>query len=155
METKKTIAWQTLEYQLRARSGDWFWAIGIVAVSLAITAILFKNFLFGILIIIAAFALILQAVRKPRLIQFTIKQTAVVAGQVVYPFSSLESFWLDETNPADVRLLLKSKNLTAMLIVIPLGDTESQTVKDFLAQYINEEELHEPLAQKIMEALGF
>ena len=155
METKKTIAWQTLEYQHRERSGDWFWVVGIIAVSAAITAILFKNFLFGVLIIIAAFALMLQAARKPRLIQFTINQSAIAAGQIAYPFSSLESFWLDETNPADARLLLKSKNLTAMLIVIPLGDTEPQTVKNFLSRYIAEEELHEPLSQKIMEAVGF
>lgn len=155
METGKTIAWQAFEYQHRERSGDWFWVVGIIAVSAAITAILFKNFLFGILIIIAAFALILQALRKPRLIQFTINQSAVRAGQVTYPFSSLESFWLDEANPNDIRLLLKSKNLTAMLVAIPLGDTEPQIVKDFLSTYLPEAELHEPLSQKIMEALGF
>ena len=155
MEIGKTIDWQALEYQHRERSGDWFWVVGIIAVSTAITAILFKNFLFGILIIIAAFALILQALRKPRLIQFTINQSAVRASQVTYPFSSLESFWLDEANPNDIRLLLKSKNLTAMLIAIPLGDTEPQLVKDFLLTYLPEAELHEPLSQKIMEALGF
>lgn len=155
METGKIITWQTFEYQHRVRSSDWFWVTGIVAVSLAITSILFKNFLFGILIIIATFALMLQAARKPRLIQFAINQTGIVAGNVYHPFSSLESFWIDVANPTDTRLLLKSKNLTAMLIVIPLGETESQLVKDFLSQYITEEELHEPLSQKIMEALGF
>lgn len=155
METGKIIAWQTLEYQHRERGGDWFWVTGIVAVSLAVTAILFKNFLFGILIIIAAFALMLQAARKPRLLRFVINQTGVVAGQAAHPFSSLESFWIDETNPTDVHLLIKSKSLAAMLIVIPLGNTKPQMVKDFLTQHLTEEELHEPLAQKIMEALGF
>jgi len=155
METGKTIVWQTLEYQSRTKSGDWFWAIGIIAVSAAAAAILFKNFLFGILIIIATFTLMLQAARKPRLIQFEINQTTIAAGPVAYPFSSLESFWLDETNPTDRRLLLKSKNLTAMLIAIPLGDTEPQIIRDFLANRLTEAELHEPLAQKIMEALGF
>ena len=155
METRKNIAWQAFEYQHRERGGDWFWVTGIVAVSLAITAILFKNFLFGILIIIAAFALMLQAARKPRLVQFILNQTGIAAGNVAHPFSLLESFWIDDTNPNDTRLLLKSKNLTAMLIVIPLSDTEPQIVKEFLAQYINEEDLHEPLAQKIMEAVGF
>ncbi|MFA6273496.1 MAG: hypothetical protein WC673_03360 [Candidatus Paceibacterota bacterium] len=155
METEKIITWETFEYQHHERSGDWFWVTGIVAVSLAITAILFNNLLFGILIIIAGFALMLQAARKPRLVQFTINQTGLVAGHTTHPFSSLESFWIDETNPTDARLLLKSKTLTAMLIVIPLGDTEPQAVKDFLSQYIAEEELHEPLSQKIMEAVGF
>lgn len=155
METQKTITWQTLEYQSRPRSGDWFWAIGIIAVAAAVTAILLKNFLFGILIIIAAFTLMLQAARKPRLLRFEINQTAVVAGAVAYPLSSLESFWIDSANPNDARLLLKSKNLTALLIAIPLGDTEPQIVKDFLSSRLSEAELHEPLGQKIMEAFGF
>ncbi|TSC67422.1 MAG: Uncharacterized protein CEO19_231 [Parcubacteria group bacterium Gr01-1014_73] len=155
METGKTIAWQTLEYQSRARSSDWFWAVGIIALSAAATAILFKNFLFGILIIIATFTLMLQAARKPRLLRFEINQTAIIAGQVAYPLSSLESFWLDETNPTDIRLLLKSKNLTAMLIAIPLDDTEPQAVKNFLSNRLTEEEIREPLSQKIMEAFGF
>ena len=68
METGKTIAWQTFEYQNRARSSDWFWVVGIIAISAAAAAILFKNFLFGILIIIATFTLMLQAARKPRLL---------------------------------------------------------------------------------------
>lgn len=155
METGKNITWQTLEYQIRPHGSDWFWAVGIIAISASVTAVLLKNFLFAILIIVAAFALLLQAIRKPRLIQFTINQNAVTAGQVAYPFSSLQSFWLDETNPAAVQLLLKSKNLTAMLIAIPLGDTEPQAVRDFLSPRLPEEELHEPLSQKIMEALGF
>ena len=155
MENEKIIAWQTFEYQSRARGGDWFWAVGIIALAAAVTSILFKNFLFGILIIIATFTLMLQAARKPRLLRFEINQTAITAGQIAYPLSSLESFWLDEKTPADIRLLLKSKNLTAMLIAIPIGDTKPQTVKDFLSGRLAEEELHEPLSQKIMEAFGF
>jgi len=108
METRKNIAWQAFEYQHRERGGDWFWVTGIVAVSLAITAILFKNFLFGVLIIIAAFALMLQAARKPRLVQFILNQTGIAAGNVAHPFSLLESFWIDDANPNDTRLLLKS-----------------------------------------------
>ena len=155
MNNEKTIAWQTLEYQSRPRSGDWFWAIGIITVAAAVTAILLKNFLFGILIIIATFTLMLQAARRPRLLHFEINQAAVIAGSIAYPLSSLESFWIDETNPTDMRLLLKSKNLTAMLATIPLGNTTPQTIRDLLATRLTETELHEPLAQKIMEAFGF
>ena len=40
-------------------------------------------------------------------------------------------------------------------IIIPLGDADPETVRNFLLEYLNEEEHSEPLSHKLMEYLGF
>jgi len=54
---KFLIEWDAHEYEHRERSPDWFWAVGIISVSVAVAAVIFGNIIFGILVIIAAFTL--------------------------------------------------------------------------------------------------
>jgi hypothetical protein len=149
------ISWKVFEHATRQRPADWFWAVGIIAFALAATAVLFKNILFGVLIVFAAFTLMLQAARKPEQIECMIGSNGVSAGKKNYPFSTLESFWIDETMANGPRLLLKSKKMLDPLIVIPIDEVHPDDIKGALLPHLSQIEMYEPLSQKIMEYLGF
>ena len=42
------IEWDAHEYEHKERSADWFWAVGIISVSMAVAAIIFGIFFFHI-----------------------------------------------------------------------------------------------------------
>src|SRR3989344_8453929 len=89
------IEWDAHEYEHKERSSDWFWAVGIVSVSLAVAAIILGNIILGILILISAFALSLFANRPPNILRIVVDEKGVTRGRVRYPYSALESFWID------------------------------------------------------------
>lgn len=146
------ISWQALEYHFTEKSQDWYWALGIVAVAIAIASILYDNILFAVLILVGAFALAIYAGRRPEIITVETNKKGVVVNDTLYPFASLESFWVEEN---DNKLLLKSKKTLMPLIAIPLGDTNPKNLRSFLLELLTEEEHHEPASQKLMEHLGF
>ena len=151
---KQPIAWQTPEYYHREKGADWYWAVGIISISAAATAIILDNVLLGVLIIIGAFSLLLYASRKPSIIDIEINERGVNVGKVLYPYGNLESFWVEETH-AYPKILLRSKKLLVSHIVINIEEENPDVVREFLREHLPEEEQHEPLIQMTMEYLGF
>lgn len=144
--------WQTLEYEHKERTPDWFWAVGIIGAAIAATAIILHNTLFGLLIVIATFALIIHTIRAPRVMECEIDNRGVRVAHTLYPYGTLASFWIERD---EEKLLLRSQKLIMPLVVIPLRGTNPDAVREYLLEFLEEEELHEPLSQRIMEQLGF
>src|SRR3990167_234841 len=65
------FSWQAPEYDHSSKSIDWYWAMGIAAAVLFTTAILLKNFLFAVIVILGTFSVTLFSARKPRIINFS------------------------------------------------------------------------------------
>ncbi len=150
------ISWQGYEYDHNEKSSDWFWALGIIALSSAVTAIIFKNILFALLIIIAAFTVALFAAKKPHLTHFEINRHGVSIDDTLYPFKTLEAFWIDEDEHGHHSLILKSERLMTPYIIIPLTESIApEDIRDTLLTKLDEEELHEPIFHKALEFFGF
>jgi len=151
------IAWQSLEHTHNGdKTGDWFWGLGIVAIGAIVLAFYFGNILFGIIIIIFSITSGLLAKRKPQLLDFEISRQGVRAGSLLYPFSNLESFWVQDTEFDDV-IIFRAKKGFQDFIIIPFDsmETDPELIRDYLLDYLDEEEMEEPFLQKLMEFLGF
>lgn len=148
------LRWQAPEYVFQDKRSDWFWALGIIAISGAVTAVLLGNVLFAALIIIGAFTMALYAARKPRIVSFEINGRGVVASSTLYPFQTLEAFWVDEARHEPV-LILQSTKTFMPYIVVPLGDIDLDVVRERLGTRLQETELIEPFSVKVMEFFGF
>lgn len=148
------ISWHAPDFIKQEQSTDWYWAVGVITIALAVAGFVFGNVLFGILVIVASFALVLQSSRDPEIHEFVVSRKGVKANNILYPYSSLHSFWV-ENNPHEQKILLQSEKSWMPYIVIPIEDVDPEEIRDFMIQYLPEEEHQEPLAQKIMEYLGF
>ncbi|MEA2112951.1 MAG: hypothetical protein U9P50_03205 [Patescibacteria group bacterium] len=150
MEEK--LSWQALEYEYKDKSADWFWVVWIISLSIAITAYLFNNILFGIFIIISAFSLSIYASRRPSLLNFELSEKGISINEKLIPFNSLRSFWIED----DLKIILQAKRKSTPYIIIPLDKSlDTNKIKEYLLEKLEEEEHHETLSQKIFERLGF
>ena len=149
------LQWQAYEYEQTDKSPDWFWALGIISLSVAVTSIILNNLLFAILVIVSAITLSIFARRDPDLLQIEVNQKGLILEKKFYPYGSLESFWVEDTE-VNPKLLIKSTKTFSPLIVAPLSpDVDKEELRDYLLDNVDEEEHSEPLAQKMMERLGF
>jgi len=149
------ISWKVLEYKRKEKTTDWYWAVIIIALSIAVTSFILQNGLFGIFIILATATLLAFSVKEPRWIQVMADQRGLTVGNDVYPFATLHEFWVDISEKGNEKIILKSKRSIMPLIIVPIEGDHHLNIREFLLQYLPEKELHEPLAQKIMERLGF
>lgn len=151
---KEPLIWEAYEYAYHEKSSDWYWAVSIITVSMAVTSILFNNVLFAVFIVLSFFTLMIYAKRKPNLLQIKLDERGIQDGQIRYPYSSLESFWVEDRF-GDFKIIIKSKKKTLPYIVIPIVDIDPDHVHTHLKKYLAEEEHTEPIVKRVMEYLGF
>lgn len=150
------ITWTAHEHTHFEKNSEWFWALGLIAVAGAVTALLFDNILFAIIILIISFVLAIFAAKKPEEVTFTLSQRGVRINDKLYPFKSLESFGIDEFNQNHhPKLILKPKQTLEQDIIITLDVVDSDEVHDFLLDFLPEDDHEEPASHKIMEWFGF
>jgi len=149
------IDWEELEYEFFDKNSDWFWALGIVSIAVAVTAIILNNILFAILILVGAFALGIHSVKKPEIVHYEVNQRGIIIDNKLYPYNSLDSFWI-EHNPEDPKLLITSKKVLMPQIVIRINlEVDTDDLRDYLLDHVDEEEQKESFATTIMDYLGF
>lgn len=148
------ISWDAPEHIHTEKNNDWYWAVGIITLTAAALAFIFGNIIFGILIIVSAFALTIHAAQTPRIFHYQITDRGIMVNDVLYPFLGLDSFWID-AHITPSKILIKSHKTFMPYIVIFIEEVDPEKVRDILLNYISETEHQEPLTQKIIERLGF
>jgi len=69
-ETVNSISWDAPEHNHIEKTNDWYWILGIIAISGAVTSMIFNNALFGIVIILSAFSMFIFSHHKPKMLHF-------------------------------------------------------------------------------------
>jgi hypothetical protein len=150
------IEWTALEFTEHERSSDWYWILGIITVIGALLSILLGNFLFGIFILIGGIVIGIFASKRPDTLYCAIDGRGIYVNEEMYPYKSIESFWVSDRDPENPKLLLKLDRVFSFHVIIPLGDeVDPDIIADTLGEFIEEEEQDEGPAERIMEWLKF
>lgn len=149
------VSWEAPEYEYREKSGDWYWAVGIVTVGFLALALILKNFLFAIIVAIAGFTLAVYGARPPRVIPFAITSRGVKIGNVLYPYETLKSFWINYDPPHIREIYLISKKFLMPQISLPLAGTDPNEVREHLLKFLEEKEIQESLSDTIARFFRF
>jgi len=152
---QNSISWKALEYKRKEKTADWYWAVIIIAISIVIISLIVRDGLFAIFIILATGTLLVFSIREPKFVDIRIDPRGFTVGNDVYPFATIHEFWVDISDKHNEKIILRSKRAVLPFIVIPIEEQHHLDVREFLLKYLPEKELREPLAQKIMERLGF
>ena len=151
------FVWQEHEYVFQEKTNDWYWAVGIIAISITVISMIFGNTLFALLILFGIITLTIFASKPPRLIKFEINKSGIIIERSFFPYATLDTFWVEDNTHVDrpSKLFIKSNKVFAPMIAIPLGTMDPQDVRDFLMNHILEEHHIETLSEKALEYLGF
>lgn len=153
--TAREISWEAPEHHHVEKGNDWFFALAIIVVALVVTAILFNNVLFALLLGIAGGVLGVAAAKKPNIVPFSVSVRGIKIEGILHPFASLSSYHIDEEDPRGPQLLVKAEKLLMPLIVLPIPVDYIDDIEEILRDKLPEEELEEPFLLKVLELFGF
>ncbi len=155
-EETTEFSWDTLEYEQREKSTDWYWALGILIVIGAVIAFITKNFLFGVLILLGGFLIGLFAGKENPAISVEISTRGIQINNQLMDYTIITAFWMYR-NPSGIRkLILKTKRNFTPIISIPIPDDIKATdLREFLIKMVPEQEIQESAIDILMERIGF
>jgi hypothetical protein len=150
-----TLTWDTLEHHHGEKSSDWYWIIGVIALSLAVLCIIFGNVLLGIFILLGAITAGIHAAHPPKLIHVELNPRGILVEKTLYRYDHLDSFWIEEHKDPH-NIILQSKKFLMPYIIVPINPhIHIDDVRAYLLLHLKEVEHHESLAHEFMEYLGF
>ncbi len=151
----KSVNWEALEHGHGVQGADWLWVLGIITISTTVAAILLGNTLFAIVLLMSGVVIGITATREPLEISYAVTQRGLRIDDKLYPYSTLESFYIDEDHHFGPQLLVRSEKMLMPLLVLPLPEEYVDDIEDIIASRLPEEHLEEPLFHKILEFFGF
>lgn len=149
------LRWSAYEHEHIERGSDWYWALGIVAICIALTAVLLHDTLFAILIILAAVVIGLLANIPPQMTDFEISERGVRVGKDLHRYDEILGFWVEDEHDAPPLLLVDTTKIMAPNLIIPIEGVDPEEVRKLLREHTSEVPMKEPLAHKILEFFGF
>ncbi len=149
------LRWNAYEHEHIERGSEWYWALGIIAISIAVTSILLHDFLFAVVILAGAVTIALLSRTPPDISHFELSDRGLRVSGRLHRFEEIISFWVDEEHPEGRPLLLiDTVKVMSPNLIIPIEHIDPDLVRAFLAERCEEKPMKEPLAHKIFEFLN-
>ena len=154
MSNDSITQWDAPEYFYHKKNADWYWAVIISTLSIAVASFIFKNYLFAFFIIIAGASMCHFGTKKPETIHCSIKEDGIRAKNTVFPFESITYYDIHNTNN-EPKILLLTNRAFMPLVTIPAQEEILEKIDHALSQKIDHTELREPGINKLLDMFGF
>ena len=155
MDSKGKLEWSALEYEEKERGSDWFWALGIIVVASSITSFIYKNYFFGLLLIISGILLGIFAIKKPDLVFYELNEKGLKIKNRLFLYENIKSFWIQKED-SKATLFIKSERMFMPILSIPIKQDSVDEIQNLMLESnIPEEKMKEHVSEKIMDSLGF
>ncbi len=165
---EKYLHWQVPEYRVPQRSRAWY----LVAAAFLAICVFFSfftisgwriaflgynsNFLFVLIIIMAAAIMYINESREPAMIDFELGPEGIKIGNKFYDYDDLKNFCvLYKPKQSIKNLYFEFKTSTRPRLSIPLRRMDALNVRNFLVRYLDEdlERNNAPLSEQLTKLL--
>ena len=153
--TPRAIIWEAPEHYYQEKGGDWYFSLAVITIAVVVAALMFGNILFALLLALSGFALGIIGAKRPSIVPFAVTVRGIRVGDELYPFSTLNSYHIDEEDFRGPQLIILTKKHFLPLLVIPIPAGYIDDIEDILQGRIKEELLQEPLFMRVLEKFGF
>lgn len=130
--------WRTYEHDPYS-VGKKFYIFATIFLGSAVTYALFANSpIMAITFILIGVVGYLFLNKDPKIVTFRITHNGIIAGNEIYEFDNLKSFWIYYDPPHEKILSLRSKSTFTPFIHIPIEDEDPVHIRKILIDFIPE-----------------
>jgi hypothetical protein len=148
------LEWQAPEYIHTEKTGDWYWIVGIISVSIFLISAILGDIIFGLLVLVSTFALSLFASRPPETVTHEIAGSGITKGGLHINYDEIKSFWV-ETTDRYPRILFKTDRHFSPYFIFLIHPDDADQIRVFLQNHLKEEKMTESIFEKLLIYFGF
>ncbi|HCR15563.1 MAG: hypothetical protein A2295_03290 [Candidatus Jacksonbacteria bacterium RIFOXYB2_FULL_44_15] len=146
---KILASWQVPEYDEHERSMFWYIGFGALGLGLIIYAIATANYLFALIIVLAAVIIYFQHRGTATRVDFLVTGKGIKVGNREYSYRDLKQFWILYNPPLVKKLYFSFQSSLTPRLMIPLRNQNPLKVREILLSFLGEdlEKEEEPLSE--------
>ena len=133
-------SWQVPEYMTHVRSKNWYIIAGVVGLLLMVYSLFTGNFLFAVIIIIAALIKIIHDGQKPAKVKICFTDLGLLVGRKFYEYTEIKNFAIVDRPHENIKnLYFEFKSAVKQRLSIPLEQENPRDIKNTLIKYLPED----------------
>ena len=125
MASKTIVNWEAREHVEYKKNGGWYAGLAVVVIAFSAIAVFLQQWVFLVLVIVSAIALLIYTLQKPRLIHYSLSDKGLSEGNNLYTFDQFKSFGvLNENNHYSIVLVPKKRFSIRVRVYFPEAEGE-------------------------------
>ena len=134
------ISWQVPEYDRHERTKLWYIIAIIITLLLLLFSLFTANFLFAVIIIVAALVVILHDGREPEKVKVSLTDEGIVVGRKFYDYDEIKNFSIVYKPRQEIKnLYFEFKSAIKHRLSIPLENMNPLSIRENLLKYLEED----------------
>ncbi len=148
----EAVSWDAEEYVIRSRNTWWYVGLVVVTLALSALAVWLEGWTFLILIILSAITILISNLRPPRKLHYTLDKNGLTEGTKLYKYEDFKAFGiLKEEEHFSAILIPKKRFGLQVKVYFPMGSGEA--IVDALGARLPMEEVKLDVLDKIVNFL--
>ena len=136
----ENISWRVPEYDKHEKGRGWYIFYSIVALLLILYSFLSGNFLFAVIIIIAAIVIVLRDGQEPDLVKISLTEEGIIVGRKFYDYDEFKNFSIVYKPKQETKsLYFEFNNSLRPRLSIPLKKMNPLLIRKNLLKYLPED----------------
>ena len=131
--------WTIQEYNQHQRGVRWYIIMITVGMLFIIYGLMFNNFLFSLIIILAGIIMFVQSHQTAPQVLFQITELGIVVGHKFYNYSELKNFFIVYQPPEVKNLFFQTDSSVHPILIVPLLDINPVNVRQTLLEFMEED----------------
>ena len=137
---KEYAVWEVDEHDTHSRNRNWYILAVVVAILFLLFSVFTKDFLFAVIIIIAALVIILREGQIPDKITIKIASEGIAIGRRFYGYDEIKNFSIVYKPREGVKqLYFEFNHFFQQRLSIPLNDMDPLPIRENLLKYLPED----------------
>ena len=132
------LEWQGPEYEHYPKEKRWYLVASLILSAIIIYALVNNSPIMAITFVLIGIVGYIQLEKTPRVLNFKITHDGIIAGNELYDFDNIESFWIFYEPPHTKILSLRIDALLAPYIHIPVHQIDPVKLREVLLDFIPE-----------------
>lgn len=132
------LHWQGPEYEVYQKDKRWYLIATLILAAIVTYAVITNSPIMAITFILVGIVGYIHLQRDPRVLDFKITYDGVIAGNELYEYDNIESFWIFYEPPHTKILSLHSKGKLIPYIHIPIHQEDPVEIREELMKFIPE-----------------
>lgn len=149
---KNVISWEAEEYVVREKNAWWY--VGLIAVGLALSgiAILLQAWTFLAVIVLSVVALMVYAMRPPRMLHYSLSNNGLSEGDKLYNYADFKAFGILKEGKHFAIVLTPRKRFSPRVTVY-FPEAQGEEIVDAFGARLPMEEVKLDLLDKLIKFL--
>jgi len=137
-QQRALLSWRGLEFEVYEKDKRWYAYVSLILIAIIVYPVYTNSLIMAMVFILIGIIFYIQLHKEPKIIDFAITTDGIIAGNEIFEFDQLKSFWIFYAPPQKKYVSFHTTCRLVPFIHIMIDEHDPVELRSILIKYIPE-----------------